>query len=210
MHPEQLNQFRQKLQEEKSRLCAQINKLAENGLGNTLAYSTGELSMYDNHPADIGEELFERSKDIALQDNTKTLLDEVENALKKIEENSYGICEKCGDEIPVERLQVFAWATECVDCRRAHESQEDYHGRPIEEEVLAPPFRRTFLDYDYRHSVGYDGEDALQDALKYGSSDTPQDIPGTHDYKDLYPNSDERPGIVEKVDDIPVSLYNKK
>ena len=51
--------------------------------------------------------------------------------------------------------------------------------------------------------VGFDGEDALQDVLKYGSSDTPQDLPGTHDYKELFPDSNEHEGIVEKSDAIP-------
>ena len=57
-------------------------------------------------------------------------------------------------------------------------------------------------------SVGFDGEDALQAVMRYGSSDTPQDIPGSHDYKDLFLNSDETAGIVDPADAITRSFLS--
>jgi len=209
---EQIEYFRQKLQEEKQILTKQMTSLKKTGLGSTLGESIGELSVCDNHPADIGDELFERSKDIALLDNAHLLLEKVEYAFKKIAGGTYGYCDTCSQQILLGRLEALPWANECIDCQR-HDDALGVAERPLEESSLKPPFQRTFLDFDPAQSVGFDGEDALQAVMSYGSSDTPQDIPGTHDYKDLFLNSDEQQGIVDPADAIPnhsnVILSNK-
>lgn len=202
MDQEQEKLFKERLIAEKDRLMKQIERLENDGLGMAMSQSLGELSQYDNHPADVGDELFQRSKDIALRDNSRILLSEVETALERIDNHTYGICEVCGGPIATERLDALVSATKCIDCQSSGEDATE-HQRPIEEYSLSSPFYRSFLDHADNGYTGYDGEDALQDVMKYGSSDGPQDIPGTHDYKDLYPNSHERPGIVEGVDDIP-------
>lgn len=202
MEQKKAAEFVKQLQNEKTRLIEEISGLEESGLGNTMAYSVGELSVYDNHPADIGDELFERSKDVALRDNAHILLEAVEAALAKIEDGTYGICDACGKDIPVERLEALPSAALCIECQHAADDARPMP-RPLEEAILEPPFQRTFLDQSKSDSVGFDGEDALQAVLRYGSSDSPQDIPGSYDYKALFPNSDEHQGIVDKVDAIP-------
>lgn len=199
---EKLGWFLERLQDDKERLVEEISGLEETGLGDTMSYSVGELSVYDNHPADIGDELFERSKDVALRDNAHVLLEEVEAALAKIDNGTYGICDSCGKDISIERLEALPSAALCIECQHLSDDSREMP-RPLEETVLAPPFHRTFLDESESDFVGFDGEDALQAVLKYGSSDTPQDIPGSYDYKALFPNSNEHQGIVEKTDAIP-------
>ena len=202
MKGEQIDYFINKLKNEKQILAKQMVSLKETGLGSTLGESIGELSVCDNHPADIGSELFERSKDIALLDNAHVLLEHVEYALKKITNGTYEYCDKCSQQIPIERLEAIPWANECIHCQECDDAV-DQAERPLEEQTLKPPFQRTFLDHDPAQSIGFDGEDALQAVMSYGSSDTPQDIPGTHDYKDLFLNSNEHQGIVDPVDAIP-------
>ena len=202
MDKTRLAEFAARLMKDKERLKDQITGLEETGLGDTMADSVGELSVYDNHPADLGDEMFERSKDIALRDNAHLLLEAAEAALNRIASGAYGICQSCGQDIPLARLEAMPSAARCVTCQQ----KEDLDGgspRPLEEDMLQPPFHRTFLDTAPFDSIGYDGEDALQDVLRYGSSDTPQDIPGTYDYKTLFPNSNEHQGIVERTDAIP-------
>lgn len=188
---------------EKHRLTHIISRLEETGIGDTMADSVGELSMYDNHPADLGDVMFERSKDVALRDNEHILLERVETALDKLEAGSYGTCERCGKVINRERLEAAPWAALCVECQQATDGDGDPTPRPLEEEILAPPFHRTFLDTVQSNYVGFDGEDALQAVLKWGSSDSPQDIPGSYNYKALWPNSNEHQGIVDIADSIP-------
>ncbi|MBP2644730.1 MAG: yocK [Firmicutes bacterium] len=201
MQAELQARFKQKLLEEKERLSGEIAHL-ENGILDTMAYSVGELSVYDNHPADLGSEMFERSKDTALKDNALGLLGEVEAALTRLENNTYGTCETCRQPIAMERLEALPWAKLCIDCQRQDKPIDDMP-RPIEEESLEPPFKRTFLDDSDSEFVGFDGEDALQDVLKYGSSDSPQDLPGSEDYDHLFPNSHEHEGIVDIAAAIP-------
>jgi YteA family regulatory protein len=198
----QMEHFRQQLQAAKGRLTAEISRIEETGIGDTMSYSVGELSVYDNHPADIGDELFERSKDVALRDNAHILLEQVETALHKMADGTYGWCESCGGAISVDRLEALPWATHCIVCQE-REEVADPTPRPLEEESLAPPFHRTFLDTAKFDNVGFDGEDALQGVMRFGSSDSPQDIPGSYDYKALWPNSNERQGIVDRADAIP-------
>ena len=197
-----LAEFAARLSEDKERLKEQITSLEETGLGDTMADSVGELSVYDNHPGDLGDELFERSKDIALRDNAHVLLERTEAALDRIAADTFGICLTCGQYIPLARLEAMPSAALCVSCQQKADDNEG-SSRPLEEDVLQPPFHRTFLDTASFDSVGFDGEDALQAVLKYGSSDTPQDIPGTYDYKALFPNSNEHQGIVERTDAVP-------
>lgn len=201
--------FREDLEDTKERLLQTISRLEETGLGDTMSDSLGELSMYDNHPGDVGDAVFERGKDVALRDNAHVLLEEVEAALDKMARGTYGVCEKCGRPIDEERLEALPWATHCIDCQRLDEVA-DPTPRPLEEEILEPPFHRTFLDSARFDFVGFDGEDALQAALKYGSSDTPQDIPGSYNFKALWPNSNEHQGIVDRADAIPDEPANTR
>jgi YteA family regulatory protein len=201
-------ELRQKLHAEKNLLIEQIAHLEKSGLDMALGESIGELSVYDNHPADIGGEVFERGKDIALRDNAHIIVEKIEKTLHKIDDGTYEVCSICGEEIPIARLEAIPWASECIECQKKEDTL-DLSRRPIEEQALKPPFSRTFLDKTHAQFVGFDGEDALQAVLRYGSSDSPQDIPGTHDYQDLFPNSNEHQGIVERTDAIPVKEHRQ-
>jgi YteA family regulatory protein len=205
---EKRKQLAERLYAEKQGLLKQITSLEETGLNGSLSYSIGELSVCDNHPADIGDELFERSKDLALKDNAQVLLKRIENALQKIENGTYEYCSKCGKHIPISRLEANPWASKCIQCQE-QDDLADPAVRPLEEEVLAPPFQQNFLDHDKNEFIGFDGEDALQAVMRYGSSDSPQDIPGTRDYKKLFVNSGEHQGIVDPIDAIPVNESNE-
>lgn len=208
MNESERQKYKTRLLQEKERLDSQISRLADAEESKAMSDSIGELSMYDNHPADIGDELFERSKDMALRENEELLLAEVETALKKLAAGNYGICETCGQKIAGERLDAIPWASKCLSCQQEAE-HPDSTPRPLEEELLEPPFQRTFLDETEFN--GFDGEDALQSVMKFGSSDTPQDIPGTDNYHALFPNSkDEHQGLVEKTDAIPNQTTGKR
>lgn len=202
MHPKQSAKLKAQLEAKKQELNHTILQLEDNGLNAALSNTTAELSSYDNHPADLGSETFERGKDLGIRDNERVILSSVERALEKIHLGTYGRCDSCGCEIATERLEALPWANQCKKCQEKSE-QTDVTPRPLEEESLEPPFHRTFLDSASFDFVGYDGEDALQDVMRFGSSDTPQDVPGSYDYKALFPNSNEHQGIVDLADAIP-------
>ena len=156
------------------------------------------MSSYDNHPADIGTETYERAKDNTLSGNYKSILTKVNDALKKIDEGTFGVCEMCGKTIEEERLRVVPYSTYCIDCKREEEAVRDDERRPLEEDILGPPFGRSF--FDGTDKIMYDGEDAWQDVARYGTSESPQDVPRAVNYNEIYTDGDEKRGIVEKTD----------
>lgn len=181
------------------------DRLRERGLGATQGGSLSELSTYDNHPADIGTETFERGKDLAIRGNLEARLRDVEAALERVAAGTYGRCQACGREIPVERLAAMPETPYCVDCLTRVEREEAgrERARPVEEELLSPPFGRSFLDTDTRGEGGqvmFDGEDAWQAVARYGTSETPQDVPDSAGYERLYTDAYERQGGVDELE----------
>ncbi|HUO46411.1 MAG TPA: TraR/DksA C4-type zinc finger protein [Acidimicrobiia bacterium] len=72
----------------------------------------------DPGSAEAGSMNFEYEKELSLGQNTVDLLRKVERALARIDDGVYGLCESCGQPIPVTRLEVLPYATECVTCAR--------------------------------------------------------------------------------------------
>lgn len=142
----------------------------------------GELSMYDNHPADMGTELFEREKDMALNTHASEEIDKVEKALEALNEGDYGICEVCKTEIPFERLEAVPYTTHCIEHATERDLRED---RPVEDDILIMANPNSFADR--REGVRRDSEDSFQEIAKSGTSETPSDFTGDHDdYNTLY------------------------
>jgi RNA polymerase-binding protein DksA len=84
-----------------------------------LQRDSGEGSGDDQ--ADAGTKTFEREHEMSLAANSRDLLAQVERALQRLENNTYGICENCGNPIGKARLQAFPRATLCVTCKQREE-----------------------------------------------------------------------------------------
>src|SRR5690349_7000629 len=104
---EQKQALKRQLLQEKDDLEKQMKGNANFGLKGSISDSISELSTYDNHPADIGTEVFERGKDLALGENAEHHLTDVFRALADMESGEYGICKACGKPISLERLQAL-------------------------------------------------------------------------------------------------------
>lgn len=154
--------------------------------------SMGELSNYDNHPGDMGTELFEREKDTALNEHAEKELEDINAALHAIDEGTYGICSKCGGDIPFERLEAIPTTDRCVQ----HAEKNAFeHPRTIEEEVFSPNINPNEIKEE--EQTGYDAEDAWQEVSRYGTSETASDFYEDKDnYDEMFPNSDENIGAV--------------
>ncbi len=66
----------------------------------------------------------ERELDIIITAQEKNKLQAIEDALRRIEEGTYGICDECGEKIPKQRLKALPFATLCVSCKSAKETEE--------------------------------------------------------------------------------------
>ena len=76
--------------------------------------SYSELSSYDQHPADMGSETFERTKDLSIIAQVEAELDDVDRAFRRLDNGTYGICEACGKAIEQARLEAIPTARFCV------------------------------------------------------------------------------------------------
>ncbi|WP_066634954.1 TraR/DksA C4-type zinc finger protein [Desulfolucanica intricata] len=200
MNQQQLGQLKKSLLEEKDQLEKRIHGIDEGGLGTSLDDSISELSSYDNHPADVGSEVFERSKDFALREDAMIKLRAVKDALSNIDRGTYGRCEVCGQEIPSERLEAMPYTTMCKDCKAKNEDLRRKNRRPAEEDVLVSPFERSFND-NIGDEIGtmYDGEDAWQDVARW-QEHAPQNEAGAY-FGDNELVEEDR-GYVEEVENI--------
>ncbi len=194
---EQLQQFKQILLNEQAKKIAQVQDRF--GLEASHTDAVGELSSYDNHPGDLATEIYERGKDIALNERAEQELEAINEALHAIDEGTYGICRECSMDIPLERLLAIPTTATCVEHANTDTFKRD---RPVEEEVYSAHINPERVEQE----TGYDGEDAWQEVSRYGSSETPSDLYGDRDnYNEIYPNSDEDIGIVEDVERYPAT-----
>jgi RNA polymerase-binding protein DksA len=114
-----LDRFRNGLESERTRLVGAIEAVNHKG---SLADETGDLSSGPgDHLADNATETFMRELDGGLEENAEHLLAEIEAALERIANGTYGICVVCRRPIGEERLQAVPWATLCIDDKRKQE-----------------------------------------------------------------------------------------
>lgn len=213
MLEEKLHYYKNKLLNEKDKILNTIDSIMKNGMNENQREEIEELSLVDNHPADFGSEMFEKERRYALLDNEKDIINRIDNALKRIEDGSYGICEICGKEIPNERLDFMPYATTCVECEKKKVNYKTYrYDRPVEEEVLKP-FGKNFIDVstDMENDLMYDDEDSWQDVAQYEKR--PGIIRNFDDLDDNYsPKSETKAdgGIADPIDNISNEQYKKQ
>lgn len=123
--------------------------------------AAGELSVIDNHPADMGTEMYERSKDAALTELLERQLREADLALARMDEGTYGICRACGEPISPERLQALPSTEYCV----SHVPDDR-------------TLRYEFVDRDSPRLA--EGEDIWQTVERYGTSSHSPVMPNCH------------------------------
>jgi RNA polymerase-binding transcription factor DksA len=108
--------FQARLREEKGLAEETITAVRSSEGADPTIGQSAELSDSDeNHPADAGTDLFLREEDLALIQNARDILTRIERAFEKIEDGTYGLSDRSGEPIPVERLEAIPYATLTVD-----------------------------------------------------------------------------------------------
>lgn len=210
MKKSDMEHFRKLLEKRKEEIDHTLGMMKENDTAEQDKYHPTELSNYDNHPADLGSELFLVQLNTALKVHEENILMDIKDSLGRIDTGVYGICAHCGEDIPLERLEVIPYAKMCLGCEESmeHAPLRQFKGRANEELVLDAPFGRKYLNK--QEDDEYEGMDQLNDVLKYGSSDTPQDMGGYHDYDEYYTNELDNQGIVDNMDRISNEQYKRQ
>jgi RNA polymerase-binding protein DksA len=112
--------YRKRLEEEKERLLHAVGFLVKENPG-SISDELGELAEggTDNHLGDTATAMYDRELDDGLEESARDTLVEIDAALQRIEDGTYGICEVCGKPIGAERLSAIPWARLCIDDQRA-------------------------------------------------------------------------------------------
>ena len=115
---------RERLEEERTRLQSIRDGFEDDGLTReTEDESLSELSSLDQHQADVGTETFNRERDLSILESVEAELADVDHALRRLDDGSYGTCEACGKPIDDGRLEAQPAARFCLQDQSAAERE---------------------------------------------------------------------------------------
>jgi RNA polymerase-binding protein DksA len=117
MNGEELEKIKKVLLEKRQEILDDLGELRESDVSATLKDASGENSAYSFHMADVGTDNMEREKAFFFATREGKYLKQVELALERMENGTYGICVDCEQPIPVARLEAVPTATRCVPCK---------------------------------------------------------------------------------------------
>ena len=118
MTKQDLENFKKALLAQKAVLTRDANHLA----GDALSRSKSDAATLDiSNFADLGSDNFEQELELGLLENHERVLDEINDALTRMESGSYGQCEACEKKIPKARLKARPYARLCLECKREEE-----------------------------------------------------------------------------------------
>lgn len=199
--------FKNKLLSQKKDVEMLLQQMEDNDTINSNMGLEDELSNYDNHPADLGGNLYEKEKGIALKEHEITIIKKIDDALRNIEGGSYGKCKGCGKEILKERLEFIPYAQYCTKCQNEINTASVAKQRPIEEEVLKTPFGYGYNDLTDK--VGFDAEDSYQSVERFNEPYNSYSSVKYYNYGDFDENEDEI-GYVEPIERISNDQYKNQ
>jgi RNA polymerase-binding transcription factor len=116
----EIQELKEKLLAERKDLQAQYDELEELSFGSNQSDLSGEMG-FDEEYADAGTATFERERDLSLVNNLRDLMERIDKALAKIEEGTYGLCDRCGKPIEKLRLKALPYANLCIKDKQAEE-----------------------------------------------------------------------------------------
>ena len=87
-----------------------------------------EGKVPDNHMADSGSNVYERERLLTVRIEYETRIQMIEDALGRVEDGSYGTCQRCGQPIAPERLEALPFAAYCITCQQIVDNEQDVTG----------------------------------------------------------------------------------
>ena len=117
----ELQFFRAQLQKQLDLIQGNLTALAGDNLKRSPIEASGDISAHSTHMADQGTDNFDRELALNLASSRQESLYDIEDAIRRIDEGSYGACESCGGAIERPRLKALPFAKKCMVCQNAAE-----------------------------------------------------------------------------------------
>ena len=124
MNKKEAKIFYDLLLKKKSELLKGIEHIANDNLKTSQRDAAGDLSAYSLHMADVASDNYEREFSLSLADTEQKLLNRINAALERIDNNTFGICELCEKKITKARLKIVPYAEMCVPCQEKLEKKK--------------------------------------------------------------------------------------
>ena len=118
----QLKQFRGALLQERAKFAGEIRAIAREASKNPREAS-GDLSSYTVHMADMSADTYERELSLNIASSEQEVLYQIDEALKRFDEGTYGVCQQCNTPITLSRLKAVPYTSLCIACQRAKEQK---------------------------------------------------------------------------------------
>ncbi|MBI3319440.1 MAG: TraR/DksA C4-type zinc finger protein [Candidatus Omnitrophica bacterium] len=118
----QLKEFKRRLLEERTKFAGEIKAIVREASKNPREAS-GDLSAYTVHLADMSADTYERELVMDLASSEQEVLYQIDEALKRLEEGAYGVCQQCSRPISLSRLKAVPYTSLCIGCQRAKEQK---------------------------------------------------------------------------------------
>lgn len=159
-----LESFKDKLKSQRDEANDLLKQMERNQTIKSNVEMSAELSFYDNHPADSASSIYDKERGMAFQKNEEVIVKKIDNALKNIENGTYGVCKKCGRKIDRERLEYIPYAEYCIDCQKSIDNlkPDERKNRPPEEDII-----EYTMDGVHNNQVEFDTEDSYQTVGKF-------------------------------------------
>jgi len=121
MNKRDMARFKKLLLKKRKELMDQMEFIKEVEMESTIKEASGDHSAYAFHMADQGTDTMEREKNFLYAQRDGRLLYHIDQALERIEEGTYGLCQTCGELIDRERLKAVPNASLCIECKSEKE-----------------------------------------------------------------------------------------
>lgn len=124
MRKTRMKKFKKLLLAAKEKLEAEIQQLQRDNLNRSQRDSSGDLSGYSYHMADVGTDTFGREVELTIASAGSETMKLIDEALERIEDGTYGKCQMCGCQVDMKRLEAVPYAHLCISCQ----SEEERNG----------------------------------------------------------------------------------
>lgn len=121
MNKRDLKKFEKILRMMRDEVRDEVTQISRENLRRNLRAETGDLSGYSTHMADMAGEEAELAMNLRILAAEEDILQELEDALDRIEKGTYGVCENCGGSVGKARLMAKPFASMCIECRQRQE-----------------------------------------------------------------------------------------
>ncbi len=119
----ELVDFKKLVLKKKEEILDEIKHISDDTLKKSQKEASGDLSGYTYHMADVATDTYDREFSLGLASNERKLIYEFDDALKRIEEGTFGVCEDCKSLIAKNRLKAVPYARLCVKCQEKKEKR---------------------------------------------------------------------------------------